>query len=437
MKLKKILITIFLVVAILGSAGLGFYYGKSQSKTCPPSDLYSFICQKTLNAVTREDVDSFLFQENWNEIKGKYIDEEKLDINLSLFWEVWEIIEEKFVNKEAIDAQKMIYGAISGMVKSLEDPYTIFLNPEETKIFMEEVKGKFEGIGIEIDIRKGQLQVVSPFEGTPAQRAGLRAGDKIMKINDTITADLTLDEAVSRIKGPKGTEVTLTIYREEWGETKEIKIVRDVIEIPSLKLEFKTTPEGESVAYIKLYMFSENASPDFAQKAIEILNSPAEKIILDLRNNPGGYLEISQDIAGWFLKRGNIVVIEDFGEGKERKEYEAQGNSRFFSYPIVVLINAGSASASEILAGALRDNRGILLIGEKSFGKGSVQELQNLRGEENTSLKITVARWLTPKGELIANVGLEPDIKVEMTEKDYEEEKDPQLDKAIEIIQNL
>jgi len=148
-------------------------------------------------------------------------------------------------------------------------------------------------------------------------------------------------------------------------------------------------------------------------------------------------LEISQDIAGWFLKRGNIVVIEDFGEGKERKEYAAQGNGRFLSYPTVILINAGSASASEILAGALRDNRGILLIGEKSFGKGSVQELQNLRGEENTSLKITVARWLTPKGELIANVGLEPDIKVEMTEKDYEEEKDPQLDKAIEIIQNL
>jgi len=398
MQFKKVLISIFLVVVFLGGAGFGFYYGKSQvvCEFCQPQE-----------------------------------------INFSLFWEAYHLLQEKFVDKDKFDIQKMIYGAISGMVKSLEDPYTVFLNPEETKNFMEEVKGKFEGIGIEIDIRKGQLQVVSPFEGTPAQRAGLRAGDKIMKINDTITADLTLDEAVSRIKGPKGTEVTLTIYREEWGETKEIKIIRDIIEIPSLKWELKTTSEGESVAYIKLYMFSENAKPDFAQAAIEILNSQAEKIILDLRNNPGGYLEISQNIAGWFLKRGDIVVIEDFGEGKERKEYRSQGNGRFFSYPTVILINAGSASASEILAGALRDNRGILLIGEKSFGKGSVQELQNLRGEENTSLKITVARWLTPKGELIANVGLEPDIKVEMTEKDYEEEKDPQLDKAIEIIQNL
>jgi carboxyl-terminal processing protease len=395
MRFKKVLILILLVVVFLGGAGFGFYVGKSQCEICPPEE-----------------------------------------INFSLFWEAYHLLQEKFVDKDKFDIQKMIYGAISGMVKSLEDPYTIFLNPEETKSFMEEVKGKFEGIGIEIDIRKGQLQVISPLEGTPAQRAGLRAGDKIMKINDTLTADLTLDEAVSRIKGPKGTEVTLTIYREEWGETKEIKIVRDVIEIPSLKWEIKTTSEGESIAYIKLYMFSENASLDFAQAAIEILNSPAKKIILDLRNNPGGYLEISQDIAGWFLKRGDIVAIEDFGEGKEKKEYNAQGNGRFLSYPTAILINAGSASASEILAGALRDNRDILLIGEKSFGKGSVQELQNLR-EEGTSLKITVARWLTPKGELIANVGLEPDIKVEMTEKDYEEGKDPQLDKAIEIIQNL
>ncbi len=330
MQFKKVLISIFLVVVFLGGAVFGFYYGKSQvvCESCQPQE-----------------------------------------INFSLFWEAYHLLQEKFVDKDKFDIQKMIYGAISGMVKSLEDPYTIFLNPEETKNFMEEVKGKFEGIGIEIDIRKGQLQVVSPFEGTPAQRAGLRAGDKIMKINDTITADLTIDEAVSRIKGPKGTEVTLTIYREEWGETKEIKIVRDIIEIPSLKWELKTTSEGESVAYIKLYMFSENASPDFAQAAIKIMNSPAEKIILDLRNNPGGYLEISQDIAGWFLKRGNIVVIEDFGEGKERKEYEVQGNGRFLSYPTVILINAGSASASEILAGALRDNRGILLIGEKSLAR--------------------------------------------------------------------
>jgi len=232
------------------------------------------------------------------------------------------------------------------------------------------------------------------------------------------------------IRGPRGSEVTLTIFREEWEKTKEIKIVREIIEIPSLKWEIK----DENIAYIKLYHFTEKASLDFSQTAIEILNSSAKKIILDLRNNPGGYLEVAQDIAGWFLERGQIVVIEDFGQGKQ-KEYKAKGNGLLFSYPLVILINQGSASGAEILAGALRDNRGILLIGEKSFGKGSVQELEKLT--EGSSLKITIARWLTPKGELITDKGLEPDIKVEMTDEDYEQERDPQLDKAIEVIREM
>jgi len=353
------------------------------------------------------------------------------EVDFSLFWEAWAKLQEKFADKEKFDVQKMIYGAISGMVKSLEDPYTIFLNPEDSKRFIEDVKGTFEGVGMEIDIRKGQLQVIAPLEGTPAQRAGLRAGDKILEINGTSTADMTIDEAVNLIRGPKGTEVTLTIFREEWATTKEIKLVRDVIEVPSLKWEIR----DENIAYLKLYQFYEKASFDFQEAAIEILNSPAQKIILDLRNNPGGYLEVSQDIAGWFLPRGEVVVIEDFGEGKTENTYRAQGNAALSNYPMVILMNKGSASASEILAGALRDDRGIKIIGEKSFGKGSVQELEKLEG--GSSLKITVAKWLTPKGELIADKGLEPDIKVEMTEEDYKEGRDPQLDKAIEIIKNL
>ena len=353
------------------------------------------------------------------------------EVDFSLFWEAWHKLQEKFADKEKFDTQKMIYGAISGMVKSLEDPYTIFLNPEDSKRFIEDVKGTFEGVGMEIDIRKGQLQVISPLEGTPAQKAGLRAGDKITKVNDTLTVDLTLDEAVDLIRGPKGTEVTLTIYREEWATTKEIKLIRESIEIPSLKWEIK----DENIAYLKLYQFYEKASFDFQEAAIEILNSPAQKIILDLRNNPGGYLEVSQDIAGWFLPRGEVVVIEDFGEGKTENTYRAQGNAALSDYPIVILMNKGSASASEILAGALRDDRGIKIIGEKSFGKGSVQELEKLGG--GSSLKITVAKWLTPKGELIADKGLEPDIKVEMTEEDYAEDRDPQLDKAIEVIKEM
>jgi len=385
-------VPIILVIVILVGVGFssGFYFGKSQCKICPPEEL-----------------------------------------DFSLFWQAWHKLQENFVNKEKFDIQKMIYGAISGMVKSLEDPYTVFFNPEETERFKQDISGRFEGVGMEIGIKKGQLQVIAPLEGTPAQKAGIRAGDKILKINDTLTSDLTVDEAVNLIRGPKDTEVTLTISREEWETPKEFKITRAVIEIPSLKLEVKDS----NIVYLKLYQFTEKASFDFNKTAIDILNSPAQKIILDLRNNPGGYLEVAQDIAGWFLEKGQVVVIEDFGKEKKQEVYKVQGNSLLLSYPIVVLINQGSASASEILAGALRDNRDIKLIGEKSFGKGSVQELEKLR--EGSSLKITIANWLTPKGKLITDVGLEPDIKVEMTEEDYEQGKDPQLDKAIEIIKNL
>jgi carboxyl-terminal processing protease len=353
------------------------------------------------------------------------------DVDFSLFWETWKVLQEKFVEPQKLDTQEMIYGAISGMVKSTDDPYTVFFNPQETEEFLKEAEGVFEGIGAEIGIKNNQLVIIAPLEGTPAEKAGLRAGDKILKIDGKETIDLTIEEAVKLIRGPKGTEVTLTIFREDWNKTKEIKIVRSVIKIPSVKWELL---EG-NIAYIKIYQFFERADRDFRKMAIEILNSPAQKIILDLRNNPGGYLEVAQEIAGWFLKRGNIVAIEDPRPGKEQKIYKAEGNEKFLDYPIVVLINQGSASASEILAGALRDNRNVLLIGETSFGKGSVQELAELR--DGSSLKITIARWLTPKGELISERGLKPDIKVQMTPEDYNKDLDPQLEKAIEIIKNL
>ncbi len=353
------------------------------------------------------------------------------EIDFSLFWESWKTIEEKYADKEKLDIQKMIYGAISGMTQSLNDPYTVFLEPEEAKKFLEDVKGFFEGVGMEVAIKENQLQVVAPLEGTPAQKAGLRPGDKIIEVDGKSTANITADTAVDWIRGPKGTEITLTVYRDEWETAKDIKIVRQVIDIPSLKLELR----GDGVAYLRLYHFSEKANYDFSEAAIEILGSSAKKIILDLRSNPGGYFEIVQDIAGWFLKKDQIVAIKDFGEGKERENVFAKGNAKLANYPIVVLINKGTASGSEILAGALRDNIEAKIIGESSFGKGSVQELVELNG--GSMIKITIARWLTPNGELIIDKGLEPDIKIEMTEEDYNEGKDPQLDKAIEIIKNL
>jgi len=389
---RKIIFSVSLLILLGMVFSAGFYFGgyKKVCEVCPPSD-----------------------------------------IDFSLFWESWKVLEEKFVDKTKFDVQKMIYGAISGMVESLGDPYTVFMTPPESKKFTEDVKGSFSGIGIEIGIKKEQLVVISPLEGTPAQKAGLKAGDSILAINGTSTFGITTDEAVGVIRGERGTEVTLTMNREGWDKPKDIKIIRDIIKVPSLKLEFK----DDNICYLKLYQFSEEANFDFSGAANEILNSQCQRIILDLRDNPGGYLEVSKDIAGWFLKKNDVVTIEHFGDGSEDKEYKSSGPSVFLEYPIVVLINGGSASASEILAGALRDNRDILLIGEKSFGKGSVQEMEELSG--GSFLKITVAKWLTPKGDSISDKGLEPDVKVELTEEDYTNDKDPQLDKAIEVIKGI
>jgi carboxyl-terminal processing protease len=348
-----------------------------------------------------------------------------------LFWEAYENVQEKFADEGKEDVQNIIYGAISGMVESLGDPYTVFMDPDETEVFLEDVKGTFEGVGMEIGIRDGQLTVVSPMEGTPAQKAGLISGDKIIKIGDVFSQEITVDEAVKLIRGEKGSVVSLTIFREGWEATRVFEIERDIIKVASLKAE---TIEG-NISYIKLYQFSEKAGSDFRDAVSEILKSPADRIILDLRGNPGGYLQVAQDIAGWFLEKGQVVTIEDFGEGKERNEYLSEGPSSLASYPMVVLIDQGSASGAEILAGALRDDRAITLIGETSFGKGSVQEVEWL--SDGSTLKITIARWLTPSGLLISGQGLVPDVTLEMTEEDYLSGNDPQLSKAIEIIKDL
>jgi len=349
------------------------------------------------------------------------------EVDLSLFWQVFHLLQEKFIDQEKLDIQRMIHGAISGMVQVLGDPYTVFLTPEETRRFIEGLEGVFEGVGMEIGIREDHLKVITPLEGMPAQRAGLRAGDKILKIEGEPTPGMTTKEAVGLIRGPKGTQVTLTILREEWEEPREFTITRAVIKTPTLRWKMKE----DNIAYLRIYHFSGRTVTDFQRVAREILNSPAERIVLDLRGNPGGYLQAAQEIAGWFLERGEIVVIEDFGPRREPRKYFSPGPAQLVEYPLVVLIDRGSASGAEILAGALRDNRGVILIGEKTFGKGSIQEFEKLR--RGASLKITVARWLTPRGELIADIGLEPDIKV----RRVDEEPDLQLEKAIEVIRGL
>lgn len=353
------------------------------------------------------------------------------NINFSLFWDAYNKLQEKFISPDDIDNQKIIYGAIEGMAKSLGDPYTSFFSPEDAQKFEQDLSGSFEGIGVEIGIKKDQLTVVAPLEGTPGQQAGLKPGDIILEINSQETSNMTTDEAVNLIRGPKGTNVVLTIYRDGWPNPKDIKITRGTIKIASTKWSLK----NNDTAYAQIFQFNETLSGDFRNEVYQILQSPAKKIVLDLRNNPGGYLETAQEIAGYFLENGQTVTIEDFGKNKEQQIYKAEGDGELLNYPTVVLINQGSASASEILAGALRDNRNVQLIGEKSFGKGSVQELAELRG--GSFLKITIAKWLTPNGNSISDVGLEPDIKIDITDQDIELGNDPQLDKALEIIKDL
>lgn len=353
------------------------------------------------------------------------------DVDFDLFWNVWNTVEQKFVDKEKINRQEMVFGAISGLVASLNDPYTEFLPPAETKLFSEEIKGAFGGIGAEIGIRKKILTIIAPLKGSPAEREGIKAGDKIFKIDDKETVDLSIDEAVRLIRGEPGTEVRLTVFRDTFEKAKEIKVKREIINIPIVTTEKK----ADGVFIIHLNRFTENSAYDFRNAVKEFFESKSQKLIVDLRNNPGGYLVSAVDIASWFLAPGEVVARERYADGTE-EVHRSSGYRLLEKVPTLLLVNEGSASASEILAGALRDNKGIKLIGAKTYGKGSVQEVEQL--PKNSSLKITIAKWLTPKGDEINGKGLEPDIKVELPPA---EEQDPKVDsvlnKALEIFKKL
>lgn len=360
---------------------------------------------------------------------------EILDVDFSLFWETIETIKEKYVWIEKIEDQDLFYGAIRGLLESLDDPNSSFFSPEDAQRFEQDLSGKFGGIGAEIGIRDNQLVIIAPLKNTPAERAGLRAGDKIMRVDDESTAGITIEEAVRIIRGDPGDPVILTISREGWDESREIEIIRDVIIIPTLEWEMidPGISKGKKVALIELYNFGGNSPAVFAEAAFTALLRGAEGVIVDLRNNSGGYLDSSINIAGWFLKKGDVVVKESFRSGEERV-FRASGNASFRGIPTVVLVNQGSASASEILAGALRDQEGAVLVGTRTFGKGTVQEVVHLK--DGSMVKISISEWLTPSGERIEKEGLEPDFEVELTEEDIEEEKDPQFEKALEILLN-
>ena len=350
-------------------------------------------------------------------------------IDFSLFWQALKTLEEKYVNSEKIDYQNILYGAIEGMTRSLGDDYTVFMRPEKAESFMQSVSGKdsFEGVGMELGLKAGVLTVITPLEGTPAYKAGIKAGDKILKIDDKTTENMQVEEAVNLIRGKKGTTVKLTITRKDLNESKEYALVRDVIQVPIINWEIK----NNDIAYIKIYQFTGNLPAKFKDVVSELLENNAKKIIIDLRNNPGGYLEAAVDVTSWFTPKNSVVLKEEFKNGGT-DEYKSKGYNAIQNFPVVVLVNKGSASASEIMAGALRDVRGIKLVGEKTFGKGSVQEMESFK--DGSSLKITIAKWLTPSGISINEEGLNPDIAIELTEDNYNNDKDPQLDKAIELL---
>jgi len=373
----------------------------------------------------------------WNRAFEENLGKDRLD--LRLMWEVSDILQKKYLDKSQIKDKNMVYGAISGLVQSLGDPYTVFLPPTENKASNEDLAGEFGGVGIQLGYKDKTLAVMAPLAKTPAEKAGLKAGDLILKIKDVEkkvdrdTAGISLDEAVNLIRGKVGTEVTLKMYREGKEGTFEVILKRDNIVVPSLEMEIKTE-KGKNIVWIKLYKFSEQVYKDWPSLVDKIL---AEKnknrgafggIILDLRNNPGGFLQASVLVASDFVRDGVIVEQEDSSGQKITYRVE-KGRGKLVNEKLVILINGGSASASEILAGALRDyNRG-KLVGEKSFGKGTVQSPEDFA--DGSGLHITIAKWLLPSGKNIHNEGVVPDVEVKPGD---DLKTDLQLQKAIEEL---
>lgn len=347
------------------------------------------------------------------------------------FWKAWHSLESNYVITHASSTlpstKEKLWGAIQGVAASYGDPYTVFFPPQEAKEFAETISGSFAGVGMEIDVKDGVLTVITPLKGTPAEAAGILAGDKIILINGTSTEGLSTEKAVSQIRGPVGTTVSFLLVRD--GKQIKIEVTRAIIQVPETE---DGLDEKSGVYHIALYSFTANSDKLFNEAFTRFKRSGSKKLVLDFRGNPGGYLESAVRIASHFLPKGAPIVTEDFGAKQPQKVHASLGyNDLPHGTKIVVLIDGGSASASEIFAGALQDSKVATLIGTNSFGKGSVQQLIDI-GEG--SLKVTVARWVTPAGHWIMESGITPDIEVERTRKDVEAKKDPQMERAVQFL---
>lgn len=362
-------------------------------------------------------------------------------VDFSAVWKAWRVMDEKFVpasvHKNASSTEpeivgtpeeRRVYGMISGLASSLGDPYTFFLPPVEQKQFQEDLSGEFSGVGMEIAVKNEILTVVAPLKGTPAEKAGIKPGDLVLEIDGQSTKGLDISTAVNRIRGPKGTIVKIMMLREGWEGPREISVTRDVINMPIVDTETK----GD-VFVVALHNFTANSPQLFREALREFVDSGKTKLIIDLRGNPGGYLEAAVDMASWFLPNGRIVVTEDYAGHEKNIDHRSRGYNVFNeNLRLVILVDKGSASASEILAGALRAHGVAKLVGTNTFGKGSVQELVPIT--EDTGLKITVARWLLPDGTQIPIDGIVPDVMSTTTDEAVKAGKDEQMDKALELL---
>lgn len=353
-------------------------------------------------------------------------------VNLADFWEVWSLLDQKFVSASSsakLSDEDKIRGAIAGLVRAYGDPYTVFFPPSEAERFEADISGNFSGVGMEVGMRKGLITVIAPLPGTPAERAGLLPGDVLVSIDKQSTEEMSIDEAVRLIRGEKGTKVTFSIFREGETEFRTVEVVRDTIEIPTVKTE--TTDDAFIIA---LYSFNAVSDTKMEEAMNQFVASKKDKLILDLRGNPGGYMQSAVDIASFYMESGKIVVREQAGSGGEDKVFRTRNRQvrEFNPKNFVVLVDNGSASASEILAGALKDHGIATVLGVPTFGKGSVQELVDLN--DGSSLKVTIARWFTPNGVSISNGGLTPDIIIKRTFEDREAGRDPQKEAALRFL---
>lgn len=357
------------------------------------------------------------------------------EADLDQFWHTWHLLEEKYVaatSSEPVSVEDRIHGAIQGMVASYGDPYTVFLPPDDAEQFTENISGNFGGVGMEVGLRNGVVTVIAPLPDTPAEQAGIVAGDVIVEIDGESTENMSVDEAVRLIRGEKGTDVVLSLYREGESDFIEVTITRDTITIPTIEAE-----QIGDTYIIRLYSFNALAETKVREELRAFKQSDADELILDLRGNPGGFLHSAVAIGSYFLPAGKVIVREHFGDDANEELYRSAGRvvHEFTPETLVVLVDEGSASASEILAGALKEHGVATLIGETTFGKGSVQELVDIPG--GGALKVTIARWLTPDGTSFSEVGLEPNVHIERTPQQVVDGIDPQQEAALEWLDGV